>query len=117
MADPYEFTAEGLTALLVGLGASGDAVAATLTAGGWRGLRDQCADCPVAVRIKAAYGRHVHVEVSQVQVSVERDVWIDEGHGMGYTAHQTVVVETPDPVADFIGDFDSRHRYSHLEAA
>ncbi len=34
MADPYEFTAERLTALLVGLGASGDAVAATLTAGG-----------------------------------------------------------------------------------
>ncbi len=111
----YPFTDEGLHAALVGLGDYTDEVAATLTAGGYRGLRDECSACPVAVFLHSRYG-DVHVEVSQLMVTVERDIWIDEGYGMGYMAHQTIAVETPDPVADFIGDFDARHRYSHLEA-
>jgi hypothetical protein len=114
--DPYPFAEEGLTAALAALGDTADAVAGTLTAGGWRGLRDECTACPVAVYLKSLYG-DVHVEVSQVQVSIEQDMWIDQGYEMGYTAHLTVVVETPDPVADFVSDFDSLHRYSHLEAA
>lgn len=115
--DPYPFTDEGLTAALSALGGTGDAVAETLAAGNWRGLRDECSACPVAVYLKAKFGRDTHVEVTQIQVSIERDMWIDEGYGMGYMAHQTVVVETPDPVTDFVTDFDSKHRYSHLEAA
>jgi hypothetical protein len=69
------------------------------------------------VYLRSKYGRYAQVEVSQMQVSVERDIWVDEGYGMGHTEHQTIAVETPDAVADFIGDFDSKHRYSHLEAA
>jgi hypothetical protein len=116
MADPYEFTDEGLSGALAALGGTADEVAATLTARNCRGLRDECSACPGAVYLKSLFG-DVHVEISQSIATVERDIWIDEGHGMGYMAHQTIAVETPDPVADFIGDFDSKHRYSHLEAA
>jgi hypothetical protein len=113
----YPFTDEGLARALADLGDSKDAVADTLTRGGWRGLRDECQACPVAVYLKAKFGRFVLADVGPYAVSVTRDFWVDEGHGLGGTETQCIAAEMPAQIEDFIFDFDHQIRYSHLEAA
>lgn len=105
MTDLYPFSDEGLAQALAWLGASEDAIAARLTAGGWRGPKDDCEHCPVANFLLATFAAD-RVEVNQLGVSVEREVRIFTDSDLD-VQQQTIVAETPNAVADFIGDFDS----------
>lgn len=117
MTDPYSFTDDGLAQALAGLGDSKDAVAETLTAGGWRGRRDECSKCPVAVYLMAKFGKSVHVDVGPYAVSIDRDVWVDDGYGMGHMEHHVAGAIVSHHLGRFLLDFDKGRAYSHLEAA
>jgi hypothetical protein len=115
MGDPMtdrEFTAEALLAALKALGDDSATVAQTLTDKGCVGERDQCQKCPVAVYVSTIYPDARYVDVLQSQVVVEREIWVQDG-GYGEMVTQTIRVEPPDAVADFVGDFDAR-RYPDL---
>jgi hypothetical protein len=117
VADPYPHTDEGLWQALVDLGRTNSAVALTLMRGGWRGKRNHCAKCPVANYLAAKFGRDCILDVGPDSVSLTREMWIDQGYGMGYSEPQTIGARLPLPVRTWMREFDFSLRYGFLEAA
>lgn len=116
-ADPYPYTDEGLWRALVDLGRTNSAVALTLMRGGWRGKRNDCAKCPVAKYLAEKFGWMSILDVGPDSVTVTRDVWVEQGYGMGYDEPQTIAVQLPTPVRAWMREFDFSLRYGFLEAA
>lgn len=80
------------------LGGTSDAVADTLRAKGVRGVRNYYADCPVAVWLRGEFpGAPIEVGVGYV--------FIDGAE----------VVMMPEPVRDFVHDFDVAGWHADLE--
>lgn len=117
MNDPYPFTDEGLHDALIALGRTKRTVALTLMRGGWRGKRNDCAKCPVANYVAAMFGHDSILDVGPDSVTVTRDIWVDQGYGMGYSDPQCIVAHLPGAVREWIREFDFTDRYGFLEAA
>lgn len=113
----YPFNERGLRAAIVDLGSTESQIALTLMRGGWRGKRNDCQTCPIAQYLMAIYGRDSFVDVGPNTVSVTREVWVDEGYGMGYSEQRCVLVTLPLAVQRFLRNFDGSTRYGFLEAA
>lgn len=116
-ADPYLFTDEGLWRSLVDLGPTKSAVALTLMRGGWRGRRNDCAKCPVAMYLAAKFGSMCVLDIGPDSATVTRDVWIDQGYELGYDEPQTIFTHLPAAVRQWMREFDFSLRYGFLEAA
>lgn len=96
-------TGRDIAIALLALGDTADRVAATLTAGGWHGERKECTRCPVAVFLSSRFPN-----CSIMVGDIEARVATADGH--------YAQADLPDPVADFILDFD-RGRYRELVEA
>ncbi len=103
------FTVAGLHAALLDLGATPDAVAENLTAGGHRGVPGSPGGDPVARYLAAAYPAGT-VSVTGMYAEVQVDDLDVDG---GFTA---VHVSLPEPVRRFVARFDA-HQYPQLVEA
>ena len=115
MDDPYPFTEEGVTAALDALGDMSEQVAESLKQRGIHGTRGQCATCPLANYLRSLFP-DAEVYVDRESIRLRRDVQCIED-GRVDLDEEAVEVETPDPCADFIGDYDDLEhlRYRYLE--
>lgn len=115
MTAEFEFTEEGVTAALDGLGDTSEVVAQSLRQRGIHGDRGQCGTCPLAAYLRSLFP-DAEVYVDRESIRLERDIPVVED-GRVNIDHELVEVETTDPCSDFIGDYDDMDhlRYRFLE--
>jgi len=115
MADPYDFTEEGVTAALDVLGNTSEEVAEALRQRGIHGDRGMCQSCPLVAYLCSLFP-DATVRVDREWIRLDRDVVVITD-GLVEHDHEFVDVETPDPASDFIGDYDDMEhlRYRYLE--
>lgn len=98
----YPATPPDVDQALRALGASADEVAATLLAGGYRGVREDCTACPVAEYLGAVVDGCEVANVSDERVRV----YVGPGH--------VEVWPPPKPVVAFLHRFDTDGAYPAL---
>jgi hypothetical protein len=106
----YEFTDAALGEALKALGDTSTKIAGTLRALGFKGKRNRCKVCPIALYLLAAFPGADDVNVGDELCSVFRTVvdYVD-------VEHERICVPTPLAIACFVEDFDTGH-YPQLDS-
>lgn len=97
-------TEEWLTRTLTDLGDTADDVAATLRDAAIKGRRSNAVQCPVARYLARRVAEHA--SSTQARVNVHDDATVLVATSSAHSEDLIVSVALPDPVLDFIRDFD-----------
>jgi hypothetical protein len=103
-AAAYPLTEEGLADALAALGDTPGTVAETLTDGGYRGVRDDCNECPTALYLLDVIVGITAVDVDRVTVTATSDTPAAARISENWQVRVLAVV--PIPVREFIAAFD-----------
>lgn len=102
----YAFSDEGVTAALDALGNDGDEVAESLRRLGIEGIQHDCLHCPGAMYLARLYP-DADVHVDRTHVRLDRILRGVDENGYQTRDEEKVRIDTPDPIRDFVADFDS----------
>lgn len=113
MTDPYPFSDDGVTAALDALGNDGAEVAEALRRLHIEGIQHDCLHCPGAMYLAGLYpDTDVHVDRSYVRLDRVVRGFDEDGHPT--RDEETVRIDTPGPIVEFIAEFDN-NQHRHLQ--